>query len=116
MVKINEQEKKQTAYRKKLEEDNKQLKDSLKSLQDQSSLIQQKNIDLEKDNSVLRERTKNRGWLSNANEAISILFGASIGYFVERNYFIAAILSIVALVVRFLSTFLSSIRKSDDIK
>lgn len=115
MVKINEREKTQSAYRKKLEEDNKQLKDSLKSLQDQSSLIQQKNIDLEKDNSVLRERTKSNGWILNANEAIGILFGAAIGYIVEKNYHIGAILSTIALAVHFLANFFSNLKKSDKV-
>ena len=87
MARINEKEKNQSAYRKGLELENKSLKLSLQQLQDSSTSMQQQNISLEREISVLRERTKNDGVLSNVNEILSISFGAGLTYLFEKNYY-----------------------------
>ncbi len=93
---ITQKEKSAPAYIKKVEEENTQLRDSLETTQNQASILQQKCTDTEKENSVLKERLKGSGLQSTVKDICILIAGVGISYFIEKNYYVASTLLLIA--------------------
>lgn len=99
---ITSKEKESPAYRKKLEEEIVNLKSSLQTTQNQASSLQEKNIELERDNLLLKERIRGAG-IEHVLEVIyTLLVGAGIPYFIDKNYQAAATLLLLGVVIYFI--------------
>jgi len=95
---ITAKEKNAPAYRKKLEQENTQLRESLEMTQNQASALQHQYSDIEKENSVLKERLKGSGFQSTVKDICILIAGAGISYFAEGNYKVASILLLISFV------------------
>lgn len=96
---ITEREKQAPAYRKKIEEENNQLKKSLELTQDQASTLQQENVDIRSENTLLKERQRGAG-LDHVLEVLYVLFiGAGIPYFIDKNYYGSSIALLIGVAI-----------------
>jgi len=100
---ITTKEKKAPAYRKKLEQENSQLMQSLTKTQDEASIFQQQNVNLEKENALLKERLKGSEVKTWIKEFFFLFLGIAITLVIEKKpywaigFFIVACCDVIIL-------------------
>jgi hypothetical protein len=100
MAKIkSNQTKKIKPKRPTLVEENEALKETIKALQDQNTNLSLSNHELDKQNSILRERLSNFGLRDLVKNLGLLGIGTAMGEVINRQYLIAAGIAIISSLI-----------------